>query len=116
MSFGQKLKQIRKTGRLTQQEMSKRLFMEQPAYSKYENDKIIPTSDIIKRVADAFDVSTDWLLQPEVNNVNFNEGSINNGAVIIQLGKYYAVPKDFMEAFIKQQQIIEELLQQLGKK
>ena len=62
MFFQQRLKQLRNQNKLTKQEMSKRLNMEQSTYSRYENGITIATIDIILRIAKEFKVSIDWLL------------------------------------------------------
>jgi transcriptional regulator with XRE-family HTH domain len=116
MGFGDKLKQLRYSNRLTQQQMSHRLNMEQSNYSKYENNKIAPTADMINRVVSEFKVSSDWLLQPDANHVTFEDGSINNGAVICQNENYYAVPKDLMDTFLEQQKALTSLLQKVLEK
>lgn len=116
MSLGIRLKQLRKQNNFTQEQMCEKLMMEQSLYSKYENDKISPNVEIIRRVASVFNVSTEWLMQPDCSQVTFEEGSINNGNGFIQTKNYYAVPKEFMDAFFKQQQMLEVLMKQILEK
>jgi transcriptional regulator with XRE-family HTH domain len=115
MSFGNKLKQLRKQYRLTQQQMSEKLLMEQSNYSHYETDKTIPTADIIMRVAQTFNVTLDWLMQPDGNQINFESGSINQGAVINN-GTNYSIPKEVLDMLLSQQKMMVELLQKLIEK
>ncbi len=116
MSFGNRLKQLRKQYNFTQGQMSEKLAMEQSTYSKYENDKLSPNIEIIKRVAADFNISTEWLIEPDGNHVTFEQGSTNNGNGLIQTENYYAVPKEFMDAFLKQQQMIDLLVKELLEK
>ena len=62
MSFPQRLKQLRTQLKLTQQQMSERLNMDQSTYSRYENGNTIPTIDIAMRIVKEFNVTSDWLL------------------------------------------------------
>mgnify|MGYP003540382150 CR=1 FL=1 len=63
MSFGKKLRSIRKSINLTQVDMSDKLLMDQSAYSRYESDKTSPTIEIVKRVSESFSVNINWLLE-----------------------------------------------------
>jgi len=63
MSFGNKLKAIRKSLSFTQLEMSDKLLMDQSAYSRYESGKTSPTIDLVKRVSEIFYVDMIWLLE-----------------------------------------------------
>jgi transcriptional regulator with XRE-family HTH domain len=60
MSFGQKLKQLRKEKFYSQEQMSEMLCMEQSNYSRYETDKASPSLELIKRIIDTFGVSFEW--------------------------------------------------------
>lgn len=109
MSFGQKLKEIRKVKHLNQEQMSQLLNMEQSSYSRYETDKTIPSLEVIKRAAEVFDVSFEWLIQGNGTTINFENGTHNIGAV--HADNYYAVPKDIVETLINQQKMLGDLLQ-----
>ncbi|MBP6022061.1 helix-turn-helix domain-containing protein [Ferruginibacter sp.] len=108
MSFGTKLREIRKQNNLLQKDMCEKLNMEQSTYSRYETDERLPTVDIINRVADTFNVSLDWLMQSEAKTVIFENGSANHG--VVQTENYYAVPKDVIEALLEQQKNTTTLL------
>jgi transcriptional regulator with XRE-family HTH domain len=55
MTFGEKIKLIRKQLGLTQNQLSVLVCMEQCNLSKYENNKLEPTISIIKRFAQKLD-------------------------------------------------------------
>ena len=63
MSFGIRLKGIRKRLNLSQAEMAAKLLMDQSSFSRYESGKTSPTIEIVKRVSDIFNVSIVWLLE-----------------------------------------------------
>lgn len=65
-----KLKELRIKNKLTQKELAKRLNITQTALSRLENGTTTAHEDIIVKVADIFDVSTDYLLgRTEIKNV-----------------------------------------------
>ena len=118
MKFGTKLKMLRTMRSLDQEGMSKLLNVSQPVYSRYEsNEKAAKANDsFIKRVAAEFKVEQQWLLNDDANvSIVFEKGSIGSGAtgMIGEIENYYSVPKDFMDAFLKQQEMLEKLLEKL---
>ena len=60
-----KLTQLRKDNKKTQANIASHLGLTQQAYAAYENNKAVPPSDIIIKLADYFGVSTDYLLGRE---------------------------------------------------
>lgn len=60
--FSTNLKQIRKVKDVTQHELAKYLSVSQQAVAKWETDKATPDPDTLKKMADFFDVSIDYLL------------------------------------------------------
>lgn len=119
MSFGIKLKLLRTMHKLDQNKMSERLNISQPVYSRYENDdkKVSLSDTIVQKVAKEFNVTGEWLTSTDNTNIVFENGSITNGATGIgKIDHYYSVPKDFLDAFIKQQKMTEEILAMLVKK
>ena len=57
-----RLKELRKKSRLTQQQLSNMLGVQRPTYSRYENNERQPDNETLKKLADIFDVSVDYLL------------------------------------------------------
>ncbi|MDX6158073.1 helix-turn-helix domain-containing protein [Bacillus subtilis] len=62
MSFGHKLKTLRKQRGLTQKELAEKLFLSQSSITRFEKDEILPTSETLSKIANYFDVSIDFLL------------------------------------------------------
>ena len=114
MSFGQKLKEIRKERLLNQEQMSDLLSMEQPTYSRYETDKNSPSLDLITRVVEVFGVSFEWLMQGNGATINFENGTHTIGAV--HADNYYAIPKDVIDTLLSQQKMLGILLQKFFDK
>lgn len=58
--LGSRLKKLR--GKETQEDISKKLNLSRARYSHYENDRVEPDNELLKRIADLFEVTTDYLL------------------------------------------------------
>lgn len=56
------LKSIRKDKKLTQQQVADKLGISRVAYTKYENGDNMPTTESILKLAEIYNVSTDYLL------------------------------------------------------
>ena len=61
MNIGKKLKELRKSFGLTQEELAARLSISRVNYTRYETDKVKPDYDTLIRLADFYDVSLDEL-------------------------------------------------------
>ena len=62
VDFGSKLKTLRKESGMTQSELAQRLNITKAVVSYYENQERTPSPDVLIRLADVFNVSTDYLL------------------------------------------------------
>ncbi len=54
MNFGEKLRQLRNDKDLTQPELAEAMGIEQSYLSKLENDKSLPSNDVLNRILDVF--------------------------------------------------------------
>ncbi len=61
-TFGQKIKSLREELDLTQTQVAERIPMNQSNYSKIERDQQEPDLQQLKRLAEIFGVSADYLL------------------------------------------------------
>lgn len=62
MSLGVKIKELRKEHGLSQGELAKLAGIHEKLISKYENERIVPTADTLKRIAEALHISSDYLI------------------------------------------------------
>lgn len=62
MSFGQRLKQIRRANGYTQEEFAKLLSKSVPQYKKYESDDSSPPLNTLITIAETLKISTDELI------------------------------------------------------
>lgn len=60
-----KLKELRQEKGLTQKELATMVKLNQTAIGKYERGELEPNLDMLKQLADIFDVSVDYLLGRE---------------------------------------------------
>lgn len=61
-TFGSRLRQLREDKGLTQEQLGKVLNVKKAAVSKYENETTSPDHATLCKLADFFDVTTDYLL------------------------------------------------------
>ncbi len=62
MNFGERLKELRENAHLTQTQLAERIHTTKSAISYYEKLERSPSPDVLVRLADAFHVTTDYLL------------------------------------------------------
>lgn len=72
ITFGVKIKDLRKEKNLTQKELAQALSITVSTLSHWECDYQEPNFDDLIMIADYFDVSLDYLLGREDDNGNFN--------------------------------------------
>ncbi len=60
--FSERLKELRKSANLTQQQMAEKLNIKQQSYARYEYGTGEPNLDTVVKLTEIFDVSSDYLL------------------------------------------------------
>ena len=63
--FANCIKYLRQTRELTQVQLADKLGVAKQSISNWENDNIMPSVDMLEKIADFFSVSTDYLLERE---------------------------------------------------
>ncbi|MEE3427985.1 MAG: helix-turn-helix transcriptional regulator [Ruminococcus sp.] len=63
-----KIKELRKARNISQVELAKALFVSKQSVSNWENDNIMPSIEMLIKIAAFFSVSTDYLLGLDNNN------------------------------------------------
>jgi transcriptional regulator with XRE-family HTH domain len=66
VSLGEKLKQLRKEKGWSQDELAFHAQIDGRQVSRYENGRVMPSVDVIVKIAKAYDVSIDYLLLDDV--------------------------------------------------
>ncbi len=62
MSIGKKIKKYRVEKGITQTQLAEQIGSYQKNISTYEKDEVIPSAEVIKKIADSLEVSLDYLL------------------------------------------------------
>lgn len=65
MMFPERIKYLRQTQGINQVQLAEKLGTTKQSISNWENDNIVPSIDMLERIADFFKVSTDYLLGRE---------------------------------------------------
>ncbi len=69
MKFKEKIRTLRKTAGMSQQELAEKLHIHVTHLSKMENGHLTPSVDIVQRLMKVFAVSADQLLNEDENTV-----------------------------------------------
>lgn len=79
VKIGGALKRFRKEFKLTQTDVANKLGILQQTYYKYETDKVKPSVEVIIKLANDYDVTTDYLLgrSDEPHPPKFSEKTLN---------------------------------------
>ncbi len=62
MSFGKNLKKIRQEHDMTQEELAKKINTSRSNIANYENDKNMPSIEVLNKLSEILNCSTDYLL------------------------------------------------------
>ena len=82
--IGKKLKELRVSRKLSQQDIAKELNITQAAVAQYESGRSIPSAEILLWYADKFEVSLDFIYGRQespslsANDAMFEEGTLEN--------------------------------------
>ena len=78
MTFGEKLKKLRKDNGLTQEQLAEKLFVTRTAVSKWETGNGYPAIDSLKMISELFGISIDELISDgDVENKRLLEKRIS---------------------------------------
>lgn len=102
-TFGQILKELRNIHGVTGEELGKAISVSRNAISNWENNRRTPDSNMIKDIANYFNVSTDYLL-------GYSQEPKRKGVMIPVLGKVIAgIPIEAVEEILDYEEITPEL-------
>ncbi len=62
MNLGQRIQELRKKATLSQGDLASKIEVSYPQMSRYEIKNVQPPADVLKRLADVFGVSIDYLV------------------------------------------------------
>lgn len=67
--LSQRIRELRRLRSMSQVDLADRLGVTKQSISNWENDNILPSVDMLVKIADFFGVSTDYLLGKEKSDV-----------------------------------------------
>ena len=85
MDLGTKIKNIRYNSNISQEEMAKLLKINRNNLSRIETNKSLPTSEVLARIAEEFNVSIDTLLGI---NLEGKDGALAKNKKIKKINQY----------------------------
>ena len=68
MNLGQRIQELRKKAKLSQGDLASKIDISYPQMSRYEIKDVQPPADVLKRLADVFGVSIDYLVNGSLND------------------------------------------------
>lgn len=69
MTLGERIRQLRKKRNWSQEDLGNKIDIHWQTIGTYEKDETIPSALVLKRIAEALEVTTDYLLFGDVDNV-----------------------------------------------
>lgn len=70
MMFASRIKYLRQSKELNQVQLAEKLGVKKQSISNWENDNIMPSVEMVVKIADFFHVSTDYLLGRDAQGVD----------------------------------------------
>lgn len=99
LPFGERLTQIRKKKKLSQAEVGKLLEIDGDAYGRYERNEVKPSIDMAAKIADALNVSLDYLIGK--THLEFDSDTLKRVEEISKLSdKNKEVVYTFLDSFL----------------
>ena len=116
--FGLRIRELREQHKMTQEQLGRKVERSKSVISSYENNVKIPPLDILTQIAVVFNVSLDYLV-----GIDKNEMVSVNGLTSTQKDIIKTIVFEFKDTSIKgdglsvrQQEILNELLKEFSKK
>lgn len=89
MKLGDRLKQLRKARKLTQENIADRLHISRATYAQYEINRRVPEYETLKKLADFFEESIDFLVGRDVNRTGEDLTANETEFIIREIVKEY---------------------------
>ena len=112
MSFGEKLRHLRKERNWSQDVLGTELGIHGRHIGKYETGKVMPSADTLVKIARAFAVSVDYLLldeaAPEPAAALIDQALLKEFAAVDKMPEEdKAVVRSLIDAYIKKHQLVQ---------
>ncbi|HCO80141.1 MULTISPECIES: helix-turn-helix transcriptional regulator [Bacillus] len=104
MSLGTNLKKLRSQRGLSQYQVADKLDIQRGRYNSWENDIAKPSVEMLKKIADFYNVGVDFLLDIEKNEPTLNEFDEEVRTIARDINSLNNGQKDALKALIKTMQ------------
>jgi transcriptional regulator with XRE-family HTH domain len=84
MTLGEKIKYVRKRRKMSQAELAEAVNVYQKNISRYENDSTIPSAITLRNIAKILEVSADFLLSENSEEINLEDGELQEKFIELQ--------------------------------
>ena len=84
MTLGSKIKNVRQQKKMSQNELAEASGVLQKNISRYEQDTSAPSATAIKKIADALEITTDFLLSDDTEEVLIKDKDLLQKFEVIQ--------------------------------
>ena len=109
MSLGDKLRNLRKENKWSQDILGEKLGIHGRHIGKYETGKVMPGAETLMKIAKLFDISVDFLLFDDIDKNNFklkDKNLLRSFEAVERMDEEdKKVIKSLIDAYIKKQQI-----------
>lgn len=106
MTFGERLKLLRKELNISQEELGNRIGVARTSVANYETNRNFPTSEVLEKLSDVFKCSIDYLLcKSNIRN------SKNNNEDILDLAKIGFTKENYNPPTEKQKEQIRTIIE-----
>ncbi|MGO4889897.1 helix-turn-helix domain-containing protein [Anaerobacillus sp. MEB173] len=115
--FKSRLKRLRKQKSLTQQEVGDRIGVSKVAVSGYENGIRSPETDTLKKIADLFGTSIDYLIgYSDIPNQATDENNATIAHYVSDMGLLQGTNKLIVDNEIVEEELLKEALDYIRAK
>ena len=104
--FGLRIKELRESKKMSQEELGRRIGRSKPVISNYENNIKTPPLDVLTNIAFVFNVSLDYLVGIDKKEMVSIEGLSKNQKYIISLLLEEFMSQEKTKGLTKRQQEI----------
>lgn len=88
--FGERIKELRNNHTWTQQELGDRLGVSKQSVSNWENGNIMPSIDVLVRMSDLFQTTTDYILDRENDlTIDITDLDAEQKAMVQRMVRYF---------------------------
>jgi len=92
MVFGDRLKQARTKKKISQQELARLVGVHYTNIGRYERGEADPSTNVLNKIAQALEVTPDYLINGTINEKA--ENVISDNELLIQFKKIEKLPED----------------------